>query len=269
MQSIKFLFAFLLLALVPAGGAVAFDASSSIADLTGTNVNGSWTHTPTGTPRGVVVFIYSEEPTDFVTGVTYGGTSMTETSGSPNLKATTETMSVYAYFLGASVPTGAQTVQISVNGDGVANYFATAFTITAAADTVIQDVDGTINSSSSTNPSVTLSLGGLTSWCAIGFASGIAAPANITPLTNWTSTAEADFGAMTGGAYRYNTVSTADVTAGWTQAADDAVAITIAITESGGAPSTVLKDMIMRGLIPYPRTFISTESFWPWEAPSL
>lgn len=216
--------------------AVAYDASSS-SSQTVSNVNASWTHTPTGTPRGALVLVYSTQGADMVTGVTYGGVAMTEISGSPNVKAASESMSVYAYFLGSGIPTGAQTVQVSVNGDGFSAYRASAFTVTANGNTEVVDSDGTINSDSVANPSVTLSLTGRTCWCAIGFMSGQGAVTGVTELSNWTATNENDFGALVGGAYRYNTVSTADVTAGWTQTADDAAAVAVAIAEvASGIP---------------------------------
>lgn len=207
--------------------AVAFDAVSAATQGTG---NLSWTHTPVGTPRGVKVHIRHDNNVDEVSGVTYGGVAMTEVAGSPNILATSEQGVVYGYFLGAGLPTGPQTVVVTVTGSTAKD--AMAITVTAGGDTELQDVDATINSGSLENPSVTLSLGGKTCFCSIGFLSGIPDPANVTPFTNWTSRSEVDYGAFTSAVYTYDIIGTTDVTAGWTQVADDAVAIAMAIMET-------------------------------------
>lgn len=213
---------------------VAYDAFSSIAQGTGDR---NWNHTPVGTPRGVIVFVLlgtNSLGADAVVGVTYGGSAMTEVSGSPVVKTTTEAMQVHCFVLLSSIPTGVQAVAVDVNAGLSEPWQAGAITVTAGADTEVIDSDGTINSSTSTDPSVTLSLGGRTCFCAIGFSSGQNAVTGITPLTGWTSRLEDDFGGQTDAVYTYDTVSTADVTAGWTQASEDAVAIAIAISEVAG-----------------------------------
>ena len=209
--------------------AVAYDAVSNATEGTGTL---TWTHTPVGTPRGVQVFVVQNTgAADEVSGVTYGGVAMTETSDSPLLKAAAEDGGVYSYFLGSSIPTGAQTVEVTVTG--ATTKAAVAITITAAADTTVQDT-ATISSDSATNPSVTLSLGSNTCFCAIGFMSGQASVGNITPSASWTSRYEFDFTSQTCGFYTYDTIGSSDVTAGWTQTADDAISIAVAITEGAG-----------------------------------
>ncbi len=214
--------------------AIAFDAVSSTVPGTGAL---SWLHTPIGTPKGVIVFVVQNVGTaDEVTGVTYGGVTMTEVTGSPNLHTTGEPGGVHAFFLGSSIPTGDQTISVSVNGTG-SSKAGIAISVTAAANTEINDVDATINSDAQADPSVTLQLNGISSFCCIGFHSGQNAPTAITPLTNWTTIAEVDFGSQTSGFYRYNTIGTADVTAGWTQTSEDAAAIAIAIDEVGSAPA--------------------------------
>ena len=210
---------------------IAFDAFSSVAAGTG---NLSWTHTPVGTPRGITVEVVQNTGTDEVSGVTYGGTAMTEVTGSPNLKAAVEAGAVYCYFLGASIPTGPQTVLVTVTG--ASSKRAGAVSVTAAADTEVQDTDVTINSNSVANPSATLALGGNSCFCMEGFFSGSNDPADITELAGWTNRLEHDFTSQTAGWYTYNTIGTADVTMGWTQTAQDAVCIGIAIREAGAPP---------------------------------
>lgn len=207
--------------------AVAFDAFSEVGTGTG---NTSGTHTPTGTPRGIILLIFRDAASDDITAASYGGVAMTEVTGSPLLKATGETMGVYGYFLGSSIPTGAQTVTTTSAGGGVGRRVY-CISLTADADTEVQDTDVTITSDSLENPSATLSLGGKTCFCCQIFGSGQADVTSITPLTDWTARAEEDFGAKVYGCYTYDTIGSTDVTMGWTQTADDALAIGVAVTE--------------------------------------
>lgn len=203
-----------------------FDAASKATAGTGSL---SWTHTPTGTPRGVVVMCVSTDSADAFTGVTYGGVAMVQMAGSPNVIAG-EVGEVAGFFLGSGVPPGAQTVAVTKTGTGTGQAYATTVTTSPDADVLLQDVDATINSTAVANPAVTLGLGGLPCLCVIGFYSGGNAPTNTTPFTNWTSDGEEDLGADTSGCYHYNVIARADVSAGWTQASDDAGAIAVALT---------------------------------------
>jgi len=204
--------------------AIAFDAFASVAAGTGTL---SWTHTPSGTPRGVMVFIVYAAGTNQVDSCDYGGEPMYRKPAAV-FKTATEALSCVAYFRGASLPTGAQTVTVTVSGAD--SKIAGSITVTAAADVESADT-GRISSDLIIDPSVILNLKGRSSFCCIGFGSGIGAVANITPFTNWTSRLEHDFGNQTAGIYTYNTIGTADVNAGWTQGSDDAVMCAIALTE--------------------------------------
>jgi hypothetical protein len=68
--------------------------------------------------------------------------------------------------------------------------------------------------------------------------SGQDALRDIAPLANWTRVVEHDLGSQVAGFYRYNTIGTLDVTAGWTQSPADAVMIALAIrlaAATGGA----------------------------------
>lgn len=130
--------------------AVAFDASSESGTFTSTDPM-TWTHTPLGTPRGVTVIFTSIQETPTISAVTYGGQALTlvrrvdQTGGEPGWTA--------IYFLGTGIPTGAQTVSIDHNGDGVQKR-AACVTVTAAADTEIGADGG--NQATSGNPQVAL-----------------------------------------------------------------------------------------------------------------
>lgn len=211
--------------------AIAFDAASSGALTTGAL---SWTHTPVGTPRGILVFVVIFNDTNTVSAVTYGGVSMTEVTGSPNVHNVggADDGTVTAWFLGSSVPTGPQTVAATVSG--TPNKCGAAFSVTAGSNTSIVDTDASINSGSQANPSGTLSLGGITCFCAEGFHSGQSAVSGVTPLSGWTSRSEITTTAETAGFYTYDTIGSSDVTIGWTQTADDATCVAVAIREDAG-----------------------------------
>ncbi|HLE03990.1 MAG TPA: hypothetical protein VI729_05165 [Anaerolineales bacterium] len=212
----------------------AYDAISNATPGTG---DLSWTHTPAGTPRGAIVYVIQQGGgTDEVSGVTYGGSAMVEAPASPIGKTGGEPDVVYAYTLLSSVPTGNQTVVVTVSGaDPKA---AVCITLTAAADLVVQDADNSINSTAIDDPSFTLSLGGLDCFCCLGYFSGRQTPSMITPLASWTNRYQDDYGVATAGVFTYDTIGTADVTAGYTSdTADDATIIGLAITETGGAPA--------------------------------
>lgn len=214
--------------------AVAYDAVGSQPTQT---TSPTWTHTPVGTPRGILVFVLQYATgADDVTGVTYGGVAMTELSSSPLLHSSGETFTVYAYFLGASIPTGAQAVAVTGSSS---NKVGVSFSVTASVDTIVENHSAFINSDSQANPSATLGLNGKTCFVALGAMSGHNGVASTSPSANWTSSFE---DVSTGNtqvslSYRYNTIGSTDVTVGWTQTAEDATSIAVAITEASSARS--------------------------------
>lgn len=106
---------------------VAFDAFSSPS---AEGQDPSWTHTPVGTPRGVVVFVLANDSTtDTITSVTYGGQALTRVDDVFGSNAQVNA-SGYIYFLGEGIPTGAQTVTVDTSGLSTAH--AGCFTVTAA-----------------------------------------------------------------------------------------------------------------------------------------
>lgn len=202
--------------------------------------------TPVGTPRGVEVRVNSGSNADQVTGVTYGGVTMTEAAGSPLIKTSTEIMTTHVFYLGASIPTGVQDCIVDRSGSTsmvVGVTLLTASTNTEIVDTTtVQSAPGG-GAGLSTDPVAALSLGGRTCFCSIGFVSGKGATTDdvngITPLASWTSRHEEDHGAYVSGIYTYDTIGTTDVTAGWTQSDDDANGIAIAVSEIAAAVPTV------------------------------
>ena len=212
---------------------IAFDASTNATPGTG---DLTWNHVPVGTPKGVIVGIvqYGVDRLDHVTGVTYGGVAMTEVSGSPRLAGVgTEASVVYTYFLGSSIPTGTQSVVVSTNS--AISRAATCVSLTSSGGNAeIIDVDATIDGGNvGANPSITLQLGGRLCFVMVSFMSGYTSITSIAPNTGWTSRQEYDHGVGTSGHYTYNTIGSANVTAGWTQGTgEDGLMIGIAVAES-------------------------------------
>jgi hypothetical protein len=121
--------------------AVGWDAGSE--SHTGTTGNtGSpnpftWTHTPSGTPRGAAVFVMWDATSDQVTSVSYGGVGMTEITAAQAQDTADEPRTVAVFFLGSGIPTGAQTV--SVSRSGANTMYCVCVTVTAATDTEIYE----------------------------------------------------------------------------------------------------------------------------------
>lgn len=93
-----------------------------------------WTHTPVGTPKGVLVFTVEQGASGSteISSVTYGGVSMTAVSGGQAVDTTSEFGRVQAWFLGSGIPTGSQTVVVNINTDlGVQYHNAVCATVTA------------------------------------------------------------------------------------------------------------------------------------------
>jgi hypothetical protein len=212
--------------------AIAFDQWSHNGGVPFTD-DIAWDHTPIGTPRGVLVFtVQHNSAADQIVGASYGGVAMTEVALSPVSKATGETAVVYGHFLGSSIPTGTQSVSIDCTAAG-ASKEAICITLTAAQNTSVVDTSS-IAQDTGANPAVTLSLGGIVCFCALAFHSGQAAVSGTTPLANWTSRFESDFGAGVCGIYTYNTIASTDVSAGYTATTEDCTLLAVAIREDAG-----------------------------------
>lgn len=89
---------------------IQFDAATELESIAATDPL-TFSHTPVGTPKGVVVTIgHGVLSADNVAGVTYGGVAMTRRQ--TNVDTATEPGGVYVYTLHTLIPTGAQTVSV-------------------------------------------------------------------------------------------------------------------------------------------------------------
>lgn len=210
--------------------AIAFDAVSNVTAGTG---DLSWTHTPTGLPRGILVLITQNVGiTDEVIGVTYGGVPMTEVPLSPLIHSTgAEDGVIYGYHLGINVPDGAQTVIVDVNATASTKR-AVAISVTAAANTEVETTI-TLDSGAVANPSVVLATAtALSTFVAGALHSGQDAIASIAPGAGFTDILEHTFGTQTTSFIRRTAIASGgNVTVDWTVASEEAGVLAVAINE--------------------------------------
>ena len=214
--------------------AIPFDATSGsqgTGDL-------SWTHTPVGTPKGVLVLITQATEADGVTAVTYGGVSMTEVALSPLLG---QSYTIFGYFLGSSIPTGAQTVAVTTSGTLARR--GRAFTVTADAATTEVEDTSTLSNASLDDPNVDLTTGvGVETFIAAYLVSGRDTGTGVSPGADYTQVDEDDEGTeITNVVRRTTNGAGGTVNVNWgTGAADTALILAVAIKESavGGVTLT-------------------------------
>lgn len=213
--------------------AVAHDVTT-LAAAFATATTQNTTHTPSGTPKGVVVQIAQDLSTTdeltSTTAVTYGGVTMQRVHKDD--RATTLGCN-YTYFLGANIPTGAQTVAIT--SSGTSNKRAQISTVTAAANTYVSRL--ATAAAATANPSLTVDPG--TGIQAVVFYLLSVAVATTTTAVTGTPTPTHsnvhDFGSEV--AMWARSVNTGSLTIGYTVSAAQWVHTGIAISEVGAGSS--------------------------------
>lgn len=202
----------------------------------------SWSHTPVGTPAGVVVFVTTLDAfTDNSSAVSYGAGSLTAVTGGAALLDAAEDSHVKAYFLGSGLATGAQTVAVTRTNNARILY-ATACTVTAGGNTevheagiVLVQANGTI-----TEQSVTDGSPGTNSVRFSHLTSG--SNAVTSAGANSTTRQSIDVGAVTSGVVSETTAGQGARSIGWAGGgATDNVAVHLAIKQAaggGGSPAT-------------------------------
>lgn len=197
----------------------------------------TWTHTPTGDPRGVLVLIAQNGgSSDQIAGVTYGGLSLSRVATNGIAQDTAgEAGACYAYFLGTgSIPpasAGGQTVSVDSSGTTGLKW-GTCITVTAGNNTEVI-ASGRIQTDTA-NPSISTDSGtvGAARYCIVY--SGTAGPASITNGSGLTSIHDQDFGANCARTVRRTSVETGNQAIAFTSALDDVAMIAVAISESTG-----------------------------------
>jgi hypothetical protein len=223
--------------------AIAEDALTN-ATPGGSGDDVSFTHTPVGTPRGVLLIVtfagaFTGTDDQITSTPTYGGVNMTEVTGSMLAFSGTEDKQVHVFHLGASIPTGAQTVAFTV---ATIQAITTCITYTAAADTEVVDTT-TLNQTNSGAVTGTLSLGGRSCAVAQGMVSGEALEADAAVLTDWTRRRTTDHGSIVSHVATYDIVGTSDVTFGITHTNTvHALVLGVAIAEVAGGAYELVPD---------------------------
>ena len=233
---------------MPAWAQVAHDGSSeSHSGSTGSTSEASvgWTHTPSGTLRGITVFTCdATSSTHAGTAVTYGGVSLTAVSGGEADDTAGGPGSVKAWHLGASIPTGAQTVTVTRTNNANVMY-AVAAGQTASSDTATHDAGVVLlqEDGNFAEQSVTDGSPGTNSWrYAAGF-SGIGSTALVVAGANSTLVQLIDF--AVGGCFfaRENAAGQGARSIGfsYSSSTDDRAGVHVAVKEisaaGGVAPS--------------------------------
>jgi len=152
------------------GDTIAFDNKTEV-ERTGTVDPQTWTHTPVGTPKAVVVAtVHGNTAIDHVLSCTYGGVSMTKSVTAADTQ--TEDGRADIWFLGAGIPTGAQTVSCDLDSATTDDIHFVSITFTGSTDTEIIATD--VDQENQANPTATLSFGGRNAISVMAFYSGTA-----------------------------------------------------------------------------------------------
>lgn len=219
--------------------AVAFDAAAE--SHTGTTdatsvASWTWTHTPVGTPRGIVVFTINRNTSnDIVTSVDYGGVAMTAVSSGFANDTAGEVGACKAWFLGSGIPTGAQTITAN-RTNNVNGTYGVSFSVTAAADTVIDGV------ASQSEDATTGTLSVTSTATALRFAAAMFGGSNPpAAATGCTLGPDIDFGTRVHSSARENSAGSGARSVGWaTQTLDDVAAVAVGVAESAAAATSLI-----------------------------
>lgn len=212
--------------------AVAHDAVSESVDSVAV-ASFTFSHNPVGTPRGVLVFVFTPNfNADYITSVTYDGIAMTRVTGGQAIDTAGEPGRCDTFFLGASVPATDPANIVVTRTNNAAIVYATAATVTAAADTEVTGIvlvqgDGTLAEQSVDDGSP-----GTNSVRYAGVYFGdLAVPA---AGANSTALIESDFGQRTASMFRETTAGQGARSVGAASGAtsDDRAAVHLAVREA-------------------------------------
>lgn len=194
----------------------------------------SWTHTPSGTPKGVLLWVTAGTgqitvTDNAITGATYGGVSMTKVA-EVHLSGASEAGSVWLFELLAGIPTGAQTVAFTAqafptSSSGIYPWlYGQAVTMASGGGTLARADSDTINQNSGANPSVTMDAGSNTGISYLGGFSGKNNEGDLSAAASCTDTGGYDFtnSATTARVVRQTTPATGTFAIGWSGISDEA-----------------------------------------------
>lgn len=231
--------------------AVALDATSESHSGTSgsaSETSFSWTHTPVGTPKGILVFVHGIGGTFLNPTVTWGGLSIPAVTGGDAIDTAGEQGRTFAFFLGSGLSSRADDVVVVSRDSNVAVGYATALTVTADGDTavyeagiVIVEEDATIAEQSVDDGSPgsnSLRVAGLYS----GLQTGPSAGANSTLAQS------IDLGGTWCGLAYETTPGQGSRSVGFSSGtSDDTAAVHLAITDLGAAPGGDPEGLLIGG----------------------
>jgi len=178
--------------------------------------------------KGVVLSaVHGVSSTDHVTAVSYGGVALSRIKR--NVDTSTEPGASELWFLGASVPQGAQTVSVTC-GATTDDFHFVAITLLAATNLEVVDSDGIDNNVA--NPSVTLQYAGRSCMSFAALYGGGADGGSFAPNANCTTVHDHDLGAFYSEIIRQTTAGTADFAIGGTSGTDDVAFAAMAVSEA-------------------------------------
>lgn len=191
--------------------------------------------------RGLVILAMNQGQN--ITGISVtpsGGSARSATAfaDSPTGKATGEGMNVAAFFIDGDEGELEGSNAIAVQGS--LSEAPNCIVLPVIADGAVEiNSSDSFTSDSVANPSGTLGLNGRVSVVAMVFASGVNTVGGVSPLAaNWTGVGGVDFGSQVAAAATYDLVGSSDVTWGWTQVAEDAIALPVSVAKVEAAGGT-------------------------------
>lgn len=181
----------------------------------------SFSHSPGGIPAGVVVILDAIFGSAPAVTITYGGVSMTQMTSSPcawNLGSEID-HAAYIFHLGASIPTGTQTVAVTI-ASGVTALNGTCFTVTGPTGTAEADTTR-VDSAIGANPTAALTIAD-PCFCAGICISGQDSAASVTPGAGMTQITEYNTNAVSTTSLVYRTTNpSTNTTLDWTATSED------------------------------------------------
>ena len=188
----------------------------------------SWTHTQTGTPQGVLVFVHTISASNFISSVTYGGTALTRVTGAVAIDTAGEPGRTDMFFLGSGLGSGNQTITVNRTNNATIMY-ASAATVTAGADVNVTGIQVLQNNQTLVELAIDDGSSGIDSLryaaAYYGANSPASAGANSTQLTS------IDLGSFGNSMVVENTAGQGARNVGFQGGADDLAAVFVAVRE--------------------------------------
>ena len=206
-------------------------ASESHTGTTGSTneASFSWTHTQSGTPQGVLVFVHTiNNASNTVTSVTYGGLALTRVAGAVAIDTGGEPGRTDMFFLGSGLGTGNQTITVNRVNNGRLMY-ASAATVTAGADVNVTGIQIEEQNQALSPVAVDDGSSGINS---LRYAATYSGRGSVPPAgTGSTTLTSIDFGARCASMVRETTAGQGARDVGFTAASDDVAAVYVAVRE--------------------------------------